>query len=259
VTWSGWNSTVDSDTAIVNLAGAGLADARWTEQRKREIRESRLSPGRAIASAVRHSPRKPRVVVQASAVGYYGPLDDRIVTESDLPGSDFLARLCVDWEASTVEVEAFGVRRPIIRSGMVLSAAGGALPRLLLPFRFFVGGPLGSGAQWVSWVHIDDEVAAILYLLDSDLATGPYNVVSPAPLTNRDFARLLASMIGRPAVLPTPPVALRLMFGEMSTILLEGQRVAPRCLTEGGFQFEFPDARLALSDLLTPRRVPRGL
>jgi uncharacterized protein (TIGR01777 family) len=255
----GWNRLVDDESAIVNLAGAGIADGRWTERRKREIRDSRVDSGRAITLAVRDAPRKPRVVVQASAVGYYGPRDESVITESDRPGTDYLARLCQEWESSTVDVETYRVRRAIVRTGMVLSASGGALPRLLVPFRVFVGGPLGSGSQWISWIHVEDAARAILYLLDDDMARGSFNLVAPKPVTNREFARALAAVIGRPALVATPAFAVRALLGEMSTVVLDGQRVVPARLNEAGFIFRFPEVRTALADLLKPRQGPRGL
>jgi uncharacterized protein (TIGR01777 family) len=254
VTWdartgNGWIEQIEENTAIVNLAGAGLADARWTGARKRELWNSRVDAGRAVAGAARLAAARPRVVVQASAVGYYGPSTGGLLTELAGPGSDFLARLCIAWEASSREVEAIGVRRVIVRTGLVLGRDGGALPRLLLPFRWFVGGPLGSGRQWVSWIHLADEVAAIIYLIDRDTASGPYNLAAPRPLTNADLARAIGRALGRPSIVPTPAVALRLWFGEMATVLLDGQQVMPKRLLEEGFSFQFAEIDRALADV----------
>jgi uncharacterized protein (TIGR01777 family) len=254
VTWdgrtsNGWTDQIGANTAIVNLAGAGLADARWSEARKQELRDSRLNAGRAVVTATRLAATPPRVVVQASAVGYYGSSNDRQLCEMDGPGSDFLAHLCVDWEASTRDVEQVGVRQVILRSGLVLGRSGGALPRLLLPFRWYVGGPLGSGRQWVSWIHLADEVAAIVYLIDRESASGAYNFTAPNPVTNAELARSIGRSLGRPSFVPAPALALRLLFGEMATVLLDGQRVGPERLVAAGFSFQFAQIDGALADV----------
>lgn len=249
-TAAGWGPLADGADAIVNLAGENIGAARWTAERKERIRRSRLDAGRAVVEAVAAAGRKPRVVIQASAVGYYGPRGDEELSEEAPPGEDFLALLCVEWEASTAAVEAQGVRRAVIRSGLVFSTAGGSLPRLLLPFRFFVGGPLGSGRQWYSWIHIADEVAAIRFLIANEAARGPFNLCAPNPLTNAELARVIGRVMGRPSFLPTPAFALRLAFGEMAAAVLTGQRVVPARLLQLGFSFRFPTAEAALRDLL---------
>ncbi len=250
-TAAGWGPLAEGAEAIVNLAGENLSARPWTPEQKRRILESRLNAGQAVVEAVEAASQKPRVVVQASAVGYYGFHGDEEIAEADPPGDDFLARVCVDWEASTARVEALGVRRAIIRSALVLSAKGGALPRMMMPFRMFVGGPLGSGQQWYSWIHIADEVAAIRFLMDNGAARGPFNLSSPHPVTNAQFARVLGRVLGRPALIPTPAFALKLVFGEMGSVLLKGQRVVPRRLLEMGFSFRFPELEPALRDLLS--------
>jgi hypothetical protein len=250
----GWGHWVDGADAIVNLAGAGLADGRWTAARKALIRNSRLDAGRAVVQAVQKAQRKPEVVLQSSAVGYYGPRDDSVITEEAMPGVDFSARVCVDWEASTAAVEKLGVRRAIIRSGVVLSTGGGVLPKMSLPFKFFIGGPIGSGKQWLSWIHLADEIAAIRFLIENKAAAGQFNLVAPNPLTNADFSRAIGKVLGRPAIMPTPAFALKLAFGEMSTVLLTGQRVVPQRLQALGFNFQFSEAEAALEDLLKPAK-----
>ena len=255
VAWDGqtvgeWAQALEGADGVVNLAGAGLAEQRWTAERKRIIRESRIRAGEALAQAVEQASPRPEVFVQASAVGYYGPCGDEIVTEEHPPGTDFLAQLCVEWEASSARVEALGLRRPILRTGVVLSREGGALPRMVLPVRLFVGGPLGSGRQYFPWIHIADEVRAIRFLLEQEGASGPYNLTAPNPVTNREFIRLLGRVLGRPTVLPVPALALRLLFGEMATVLLDGQRAVPQRLLEAGFAFRFTQAEEALRDLL---------
>ncbi|HEY8475843.1 MAG TPA: TIGR01777 family oxidoreductase [Chloroflexota bacterium] len=257
-TAEGWGALADGADAVVNLAGESLAEGRWTSERKRRIRESRLRAGQAVVEAVSAAARKPRVVVQASAVGYYGPRGDEEVDERAAPGHDFLARLCVEWEASTAPVEAQGVRRVVVRTGLVLSREGGALPRILLPFRLFVGGPLGDGRQWWSWIHIADEVAAIRFLMEREEASGPYNLTAPNPLTNAAFGKVLGRVLGRPSFVRTPALALRLAFGEMGSVLLEGQRVLPRRLLDAGFRFRFPDAEAALRALLGRQALAPG-
>lgn len=249
-TAEGWGSLAHGAHAIVNLAGESIAAGRWTDTRKRRIRDSRLNAGRAVVQAVEAAKDKPRVVIQSSAVGYYGPRGDEEITEDASPGDDFLAQVAIEWEASTAPVEEMGVRRAIIRGGVVLSPDGGALPRLLLPFKFFAGGSLGGGQQWLPWIHMADEVAAIRFLIDNELATGPFNLTAPNPLTNADFGRVLGKVLGRPSVLPTPAFAMRIAFGEMSTVLLDGQRAVPQRLLDLGFNFRFPEAKLALRDLL---------
>ena len=249
-TAEGWGSLADGADAVVNLAGESIAAGRWTDTRKRRILESRLNAGHALVQALETAQNKPRVVIQSSAVGYYGPCGDEKITEDTPPGDDFLARVAIEWEASTAPVEEMGVRRAIVRGGVVLSPDGGALPRLLLPFKFFAGGPLGGGQQWLPWIHIADEVAAIRFLIEHEAASGPFNLAAPNPLTNAHFGQVLGKVIGRPAVMPAPAFAMRMAFGEMSTVLLDGQRAVPRRLLDMGFNFRFPEAESALRDLL---------
>ncbi|OGO03141.1 MAG: TIGR01777 family protein, partial [Chloroflexi bacterium RBG_13_53_26] len=231
---------VEEADAVVNLAGENIAARRWTVDRKKQIRDSRLNAGRAMLQALESATRKPRVVIQASAVGYYGLCGDEELNEESPPGKDFLAQLAIDWEASTAQIERLGVRRAIIRTGVILSPEGGAFPRLLLPFRLFVGGPLGSGRQWFPWIHIADEVGAIRFLLENESASGPFNLSAPHPVTNADFARMVGRQTKRPAFLPTPAFLLRLLFGEMATVLLDGQRAFPGRLMLMGYNFRFP-------------------
>ena len=254
-TAEGWGALVNGADAIVNLAGESIAGegffpSRWTAERKRRIRESRLNAGRAVVQAVELASDKPRVVVQASGVGYYGPRGDEEITEEASPGKDFLAWTAIDWEASTAPVESLGVRRAIIRSGAVLSTKGGALPRMLLPFRLFVGGPFGAGRQWFPWIHIADEVSAIRFLIENPAASGPFNLTASNLLTNADFSRVLGRVMRRPALVPVPAFAMSLLFGEVSTVVLDGQRAISRRLQESGFTLRFPEAEAALRDLL---------
>lgn len=249
-TADGWGALVDGADAVVNLAGAGIADGRWTAARKQLIHDSRTQAGAAITAAVAAARVKPKVLVQASAVGVYGPCGDERVTEAHAAGKDFLAGVCRDWEASTASVEAMGVRRAVIRTGVVLARDGGALPKMVLPFRFFAGGPVGSGRQYLPWIHLADEVAAICWLIEHDGAAGVYNLSAPEPVTNATFAKAIGRVLHRPSVMPAPAFALRLAFGEMATVLLDGQRAVPERLTRDGFKFRFGTPETALSDLL---------
>jgi len=194
-TTEGWSSLVDSTDAIINLAGENISSGRWSDERKHAILKSRSSAGQAVVQAVRAAVRKPRIVIQASGIGYYGPYGDEEITEETPPGHDFLAQLAANWESSTASLESLGVRRAIIRTGVVLSIDGGALPRMLLPFRFFAGGRLGSGRQWFPWIHIADEVGAIRFLVENEAANGPFNLAAPFPLTNVEFSRLLGQQL----------------------------------------------------------------
>ena len=246
----GWQDLADGATAIVNLAGESIAAGRWTAARKQRIAASRHQAGAAVVQAVAGATTRPQVVIQASAVGYYGPRGDEKITEDSTAGDDFLAQVCVPWETSTEEVERLGVRRAIIRTGIVLSRDGGALPQMMLPFRLFAGGPLGSGRQGFPWIHLADEVSAIRWLIEREDASGPFNLAAPETLTNAEFGRVLGRVMRRPSFMPTPGFALRLVLGELSTLLLDGQRQVPQRLLDLGFTFRFPTAEAALRDLL---------
>ena len=256
-TTEGWGHLADGAGAIVNLAGVSLSGEgffprRWTPERKRLIRESRLNAARAVVEAVEQARHKPRVLIQASGVGYYGHRGDQIVTEETPPGDDFIARFASEeWEPSTQRVEVLGVRRAIIRSGVVLSPESPALKPMLLQFRLFLGGPIGTGKQWFSWIHVQDEAAAIRFLIEQETAHGPFNLVAPHPVTNADLARALGRVLGRPSFLPVPGFAMRLAFGEVADLLLTGQRANPQRLVNLGFSFRFPEVEEALRDLLS--------
>ncbi len=249
-TSAGWADRITGSTAIVNLAGENLAGARWTAERKRNLIQSRIDPGHAVVAAIEAATAMPRVVVQASAIGYYGPNETDDLSETSPAGDDFPARVCAEWEASTAGLDRLGVRRVIARTAIVLDGRMGALPRMMLPYRFFIGGPLGDGHQPFSWIHIQDEVAALRFLMETERATGPFNLSSPQPLANAEFSRILGRVMRRPSLVSTPGFALRLVFGEMASTLLTGQRVLPRRLLDLGFAFRFPNATEALSDIL---------
>ena len=250
-TAQGWVSLLDApDTAIVHLAGDNIAQGRWTAEKKRRIRDSRVVSGQAVLDAIREAPVKPRVLIQGSAVGYYGPHGDEVVPEDTPPGRDFLGTVCQEWEASTAEAESLGVRRAVARTGIVLAREGGALPAMSLPFKMMIGGPIGDGRQWFPWIHIDDEVGALRFLLERETARGAFNLTAPHPVTNRELTRTLARVLGRPGFLPAPGFALRIALGEMADSLLEGQRAIPSRLLELGYAFRWPDLEPALRNLL---------
>ena len=249
-TAQGWGQLADGAGAIVNLAGEGIADGRWTTARKQRILDSRVEAGQAVMQAIAAASIKPKVLIQASAVGIYGPRTDEIITEQTSPGKDFLAQVCFDWEASTASAQSkFGVRRAIARTGIVISLDGGAFPQMALPFKLFAGGPVGSGKQYVPWIHIADEVRAIQFLIRNEKAEGAFNLSAPNPLTSKEFGKVLGQVLGRPSIMPAPAFALKAIFGEMSALLLSGQRQMPARLLELGFEFTYPQLEAALRNL----------
>lgn len=250
-TGDGWSDLITEDTAIVNLAGAGIADKRWTDERKALIINSREDAGKAVVDAVQKSGIKPKVVIQSSAVGYYGSdTSDAVITEDSPAGHDFLADVCVKWESSVQALVEQGVRVATIRTGVVLSMYGGAFPRQLLPFRLFAGGPIGNGKQYFPWIHIEDEIRAIAFLIENESTSGAYNVMSPNPVTNQEFTHTLGRVMKRPAVFVVPAPMLQLIFGELSVVLLKGQNALPTRLQEAGFTFAHPEPAAALDHLL---------
>jgi uncharacterized protein len=250
MTAEGWGPLADGAGAIVNLAGENLAAGRWTKARKARIWQSRMNAGRAVVEATRQAEAKPQVIVQASGVGYYGPRGDEPIDESEPAGTGFEADLARAWEPSTAAVEEWGVRRVIIRSAAVLSMQGGALPPMVLPYRLFVGGRHGSGRQWLSWIHLADEVEAIKYLIVHPEARGPYNLSAPEPLPNREFVRTLGQVLRRPSWFPVPAFVFHILFGQMASVLLDGRRAVPQRLEALGYRFRLPTALAALQDLL---------
>ena len=263
-TASGWGYLVNGADAIVNLAGANLAGtgffpSRWTDERKKVIIDSRVNSGKAIVEAVEQAESKPGILIQSSAVGYYGTQPFNVdITEESPAGNDWLAQVCQQWEATTAAVETMGVRRVIIRSGAVLSFEDGALQRLALPYQMFVGGPMGSGKQPFAWIHPADEVGAIKFLIRNMEASGPFNLTAPHPVTNAEFGRTLGEVMGRPSLIPVPGFAINTMFGEVATVVLEGQKALPKRLQELGYQFKFPTVEAALRDLYRKESLPLG-
>ena len=244
--WDGVSGAVRACDALVNLAGEPLASGRWNRQQKQLIRDSRVLATRTLIDALTVGEPRPAVLVNASAVGYYGPRGDEPLDESAGPGTGFLADVCRAWEEETLAAERLGVRVVRLRLGVVLAAGGGALSRMLRPFRAFVGGPLGSGRQWMSWIHRDDVTGLIVAALGNPGYRGAVNASAPQPVTNRDFAALLGRTLARPASLPTPAFALRLALGEISEILLTGQRVLPGVATRLAYHWRFPELGAAL-------------
>ncbi|HEV7921749.1 MAG TPA: TIGR01777 family oxidoreductase [Thermoanaerobaculia bacterium] len=254
VAWDGrslgaWTAEVVAAEVVINLAGENIGDGRWTAERKRRLINSRLNATHALVEALKQSDKHP-TFISASALGYYGPHGDEVLDESAPRGVGFLAELVERWEAAAREADAF-TRLVIPRFGVVLARGGGALGKMLLPFRFGVGGPIGSGRQWMSWVDRDDVLRALASLMERESAHGVYNITAPDPVRNRDFVHALGRALHRPAVMPAPAFALRLAFGQMAEeILLTGQRVVPRRLLEEGFTFESADLEATLRSII---------
>ena len=236
--------------AVVNLAGESVGAKRWDAQYKLAIRESRVQTTRRVIEAFGAGAARARVLVNASAVGFYGPRGDEDVTEETPAGDDFLASVCRDWEDEARKVATFGVREVRLRLGLVLGDAGGSLEKMLLPFKMFVGGPVGGGQQWFPWVHLADVVGAIVWALDHETLRGAVNVTAPEPLRYRDFAAAIGRRLRRPSGLPVPAFALRLVLGQMSEVVVTGQRALPNALIADGYQFKYSRIDDALSELI---------
>lgn len=238
--------------AVVHLAGEGIGERRWTPEQKRRILDSRVKGTAALAGAVASRENKPKVLVSASAIGYYGDAGDEIVSEDSPPGTDFLSQVCIAWEAETRPAADAGVRTVNLRTGIVLAPQGGVLKQLLLPFRFGLGGKQGSGRQWMSWIAIHDHVAAMRAAIDDENLRGPTILAAPNPVTNADFAHALGHVLHRPTVLPTPMLPLKLRYGSelVEALLLSGQRATPARLLAAGFRFEYPVLEPALEAML---------
>jgi uncharacterized protein (TIGR01777 family) len=242
-----WEREIDGAGAVVNLAGESIAARRWTDAQKRRILESRLLATRSLAQAIDRAKHPPSVFISGSAVGYYGPLGDEAVAEDHPAGSDFLAHVCRDWEDEAMRAAGHVLRVACIRTGLVLERDGGALPKMLPPFWFGAGGPIGSGRQYWPWIHRQDWIDLVRWVIRTPAATGPINATAPQPMTNREFARALGRAMHRPAWLPTPGLALRLLLGEMAdALLLSGQRAIPAKAERLGFTFAYRDLDAAL-------------
>jgi uncharacterized protein (TIGR01777 family) len=249
-TSDGWGELVSQMDVVINLVGERLLKWPWTGTLKRRFWDSRVNGGRALVEAIKVASPRPKVFIQASGVNYYGLRDQVPVGEAEAPGKDFLSDLCKAWEGSTEPVEKMGVRRVVIRSAIVLAVREGILPIMMFPVKLFVGGPLGGGRQGLPWIHLEDEIAAIRFLLDNPGASGPFNLTSPVPTSNAEFMRELAKQLHRPYWLPVPAFMLRFALGGMSTLVLAGAYLLPMRLQELGFRFRFATAESALGDLL---------
>jgi uncharacterized protein (TIGR01777 family) len=239
--------------AVVHLAGASIADGRWTEERKRVLRSSRVDATRHLVGHLAKLSRPPRIFVAASAVGYFGDRGDEVLTENSAPANDFLGKLCQEWEAESLAAEKFGARVVLLRFGIILAAQGGALAKMLPPFRMGVGGPIGSGRQWMSWISLPEVVGVIHFALQNEALRGPVNTVAPNPVTNKQFSRALGGALRRPAIFPLPGFVARTMFGEMAdALLLASQRVAPQKLQQAGYSFHHAELDGALRAVLKP-------
>ena len=253
--WTEWLPPLDGFDAVVHLAGAGIFDGRWNAKRKDILRSSRLETTRRMVEALGKATPKPRAFVCASAIGFYGDCGEQVLTEDASPGDDFLATLCRDWEAEAARAsephgDATSVRTTSVRTGVVLGLGGGALSKLLLPFKLGLGGPIGAGRQSMSWVHLDDLVGLFLHAIDDERLAGPVNATSPGVVSNAEFSRALGRALHRPALLPLPPLALRLALGEVAEVLTGSQKCSAQKAQDAGFEFRFPTIDAALADLL---------
>ena len=249
----GWMDAIADCDGVVNLVGEGVFNRRWRSWFKELLRTSRVQSTQNIVAALAKSPKtvagQPKVLVNASAIGYYGPHGDEELDEGSPAGDDLLARVCVEWEAAAHGAAGHGVRTVIVRVGVVLDREGGALKQMMLPFKMFVGGPVGAGKQWVSWIHHDDLVGLILLALDKPDTAGIMNGTAPNPVTNKGLAKALGRAMHRPSFMPTPKFALRLMLGQVAGLVTTGQRVLPRRALQWGYAFKFPDIDSALQNL----------
>ncbi|MGY4630985.1 thylakoid membrane protein ThyD [Thermostichus sp. OS-CIW-29] len=244
-----WAAALEGYEGIVNLAGEPLASSRWTETKKKEIRRSRVETTQALVQALASLNQKPQVMISSSAVGYYGshPAGEPL-TETDPPAQDFLAEVCQAWEAAARPVEELGIRLAILRTGIVLGPDGGALGQMLAPFQFFIGGTIGSGKQWLSWIHREDWVSLVCFLLEQ--GSGVFNATAPNPVQMEEFCRTLGQVLGRPSWLPVPELALELLLGEAAQVVLTGQKVIPQAALQMGFTFQYPQLKEALRQIL---------
>jgi uncharacterized protein len=247
-------NAMEAADAVVNLNGATIGGGRWTPARKKILRTSRVDSTRVLVDSLARLKQKPRVLVSASAIGYYGNRGDEILTESSASANDFLAKLCRDWEAEALRAQASGIRTVLTRFGVILSAKGGALTQMLTPFKLGLGGRLGTGKQWMSWIALDDAVGILRGALSNEQAGGPVNVVAPNPVQNSEFTRVLASVLHRPAIFPAPAFALRLALGEMAdALLLSSQRVQSKRPPASTYAFRYENLEPALHAILAKR------
>ncbi len=245
-----WEQVLEGADAVINLAGAPIADVRWTDKRKQLLTDSRVLTTRLLVRALSRSSSKPVTFISASGIGYYGASDDRRLDEGAMRGQGFLADLCLAWEAEALRAAEVGTRVIILRTGMVLEQDGGALPKMLLPFGLFAGGPIMPGSQWVSWVHRLDHIGLVQWALTTETVSGPINAVAPEPVTMKTFCEVLGRVLHRPSWLPVPRFALNILLGELGTLMTTGQRVIPAKAMAGGYRFQYPTLEQALRDVL---------
>jgi uncharacterized protein (TIGR01777 family) len=250
IPWDGVRDAMPETDAVVNLAGTSVADGRWTAERKADIMNSRVDGTRVVVDAIREASKRPTVLVNASAIGWYGARGDEELDESAPAGEGFLAEVCRAWEAAAWPAQDLGVRTVALRIGVVIGRGGGALAKMLIPFRMGLGGPIGNGKQWVSWVHLNDVVGLVLAAVSNEQLTGPVNATAPTPVRNKDLTASLAKAVDRPAFLPVPGFALRLAVGEFADALITGQRVIPAAALAAGYEFKEPDLDAALPPLV---------
>ncbi|MGH7182368.1 MAG: TIGR01777 family oxidoreductase [Nitrospiraceae bacterium] len=255
VEWNGretgvWEHCLEGADAVVNLAGAPIADGRWTDARKRLLSESRVLTTRLLVEAISRRTSKPHTLISASGIGYYGASDDRVLDECAARGEGFLADLCLAWEAEALRATEFGVRVALLRTGMVLERDGGALPKMLLPFQLFVGGPIMPGTQWVSWIHRRDHIGLIQWILTTSHISGPVNAVAPEAVTMKRFCEVLGQVLHRPSWLPVPGFALQAALGELGTLMTTGQRINPAKALSGGYNFHYSTLEPALQAIM---------
>lgn len=242
---------IEGFDAVINLAGESIADGRWNEDKKRRIRDSRVKGTKLLGDALANLTVPPKTFISASAIGYYGNKGDEILTEASPAGDDFLANVCAEWEQATALATEKGIRVVNTRFGVILDTKGGALAKMLTPFRMGVGGKIGSGKQWMSWIALDDVIEGIKFALAQDSISGPVNFVAPNPVTNAEFTKTLGQVLSRPTLFPVPAFAVRLLFGEMGEALLLGsERVAPKRLMAEGYQFQYSQLEEALAKIL---------
>jgi uncharacterized protein len=242
-----WAAAIDGADLVVNLSGESIAARRWSPEQKKKIRESRVSATRSLVAAIRGATRPPGVLISGSAVGYYGPRGNEPITEHEAPGNDFLAETAVAWEHEARSAEGTGVRVAVVRTGVVIERGGGALPRMMTPVKLFAGGPIGSGRQYVPWIHRADWLELVRWLAKTPQARGPFNATAPEPVPNRVFMKALARALRRPSWMPAPAFGLRLMLGEMAdSLILTGQRAVPSRALEHGFRFHLPQIDQAM-------------
>ncbi len=241
---------LEGKDAVIHLAGASVAGKRWTPSYKKEIYDSRINTTRNLVSSIDKCKQKPEVFISASAIGFYGDRGDSILTETSSVGKDFLSNVCDDWEKASERIEMLNVRRVIIRTGIVLSIDDGALKKILLPFQLFVGGPLGNGKQWFSWIHLADIISLYLFLLDKKSQKGIFNAVSPQPVQMKTFAKRLGKVLHKPSLFPVPKFVLKLVMGESASAILASQKIKPEALLNAGYKFKFDDLESALINLL---------